>query len=648
MGELVQKPLKKIIVVAGITGLNLSNYVREVVAAALERNPDSPLKKFKIINFEKNYLRELTKVDIIPIILDFAHLSRSAFLNRFKEALKLMCHNLKCDSEDGVKHVILITHISYITTSNELVPNPILPALLELAEEVKVIYLFDDWYDILRRLAERQEELKKILSPGHVNGRNIRKDDVYPIDPLLIMSWRAADVNILTFLTSSQELALDKGSKLSFVKPFEFYIFALKYPLDTHIRFFEMLASDLEDALSYTKAYVSHPISIFRRIRREDQPLKDVKGVCDVIEKTKKLLRDFFPKLILFEPTTIDELVLENVKRGHGRVFFAKLMQDEMSGKDETDYFKKLETCKSLVEEIEAALLGEEPKGSEGEEDKKLSMVIDCMNRWPFEDVEFYVNVINRGHPKVLYPSCDQKCKPLHDELGFLKYVNKRFRRALALDIMFEVLEHSYIAQEMLNQINSQIELRDYLYVEQSDILIVILPILYTINVTDHDGESALNMDFLIHMGGGVEAEIQRAKARAMGTVYLLIPTPLDKDTFDALQKNPSTNSVKGKAIITSSWIHQRTGERVDLNEIKEKCLEKYNSLEYSDASDCENKRSIIRIIYDEFNKEAVTAFGETHGKGPFTTAGGGTVVVTIASKEELERKFKYLIKLEG
>lgn len=604
-----EQQLDKLIIVTGTTGLNISNYVKRVIEE-LKKYRINGTDDFKTIDFEKDYLlsRE-SKVKEITLLLGFDHLAKPAFNNLFERAFNKLVEDISTEEK---KKVILLTHISYVRSGSEFIPNPLFLRFLSLSKSTKIVYLFDDWYDVLERLHKRMKYMSEKLTPGLINGMLLsenEKDEIYPLDPLVYLTWRLLDINLLNEYSALRSLGYD----------IEMYIFALKHPRETHVRFFDYLLNGDEKA--YIRAYVSHPISVFRRLRK-NEPLHKLPGVCNVIEKAKRLIIKNINNIILFEPTTIDEYVNMPASR------LRKILEEREP--ELADLAKLIGGCENAIDKTP-------------EDAKTLSIVVECEDRWPVPDPDFYLDAVCKDQKEACdsarYATCERGCEGV-DSKSHDVSISRRFVRELFINLMLGSVKDSYVLREMERQIVSQIVMRDFLYIEQSHVLIVLIPLFYKFRTLEMErGESnksgekqlsiSLPVDVVIHLGNGVMAEVQRALARAKVVINFLLPTPWDE------LYNIEGSVLKGSLVLK----HLEDLDSIDEKIIK--CLNKHGVLEYEDEPNCNHE--IIATIYERLSEEALEKLSQSASK-PFALFSSGTSIHVVKSKKDLITKLKTLI----
>ncbi len=367
--------LERLVLLSAISGTRVSD-IKEVTR---ELN-----KRIKVYEFEK-LLEEETK-SITYEIVSRLLISRDATVKLFKKVFEYII-------EDAGDEAAIITHLMYLSQGPQgegvtsFLVNPLLRLFTERAKEVNVIEYLEDYYHGLFELLRRVSR-EPLLH-------------MYTIDPYTYLHWRGVELNLLTILKMM-------GANT--------YIFAMKHPRETHKRFLEHVLGIRRRVL----AYMSHPIRALRKgVLYENEDVLD-------IENIKARLRGC-EGLILFEPTTIDELIYEKGKLS------LKITKERRW--PTVDILRKVGLSRILVD-----------------------------NAYPLRD-DYYVYPIDLTDKdfEKLYGPIIHTLYSLHDLelLNVEGEVGKLLSRAsLFADMSLKPL------------IKSQIEVRDFLYVEQSDLII--------------------------------------------------------------------------------------------------------------------------------------------------------------------------------
>jgi len=150
-----------------------------------------------------------------------------------------------------------------------------IPTLIHLPKPKLVLTLIDDIYDTLIRL-ERPNKVFEVRS----------QEETLVSVLLKLLTWREMEVR------EAQQIALSFGAV-------RHVLFSVKHPTKT----FEQLLKVPADRC----AYLSHPISV---VRREELSISNSSPLLEFIQKVASRLREE-ESLVLFEPTSIDEWLLE-------------------------------------------------------------------------------------------------------------------------------------------------------------------------------------------------------------------------------------------------------------------------------------------------------------------------------------------------
>ncbi len=274
--------LRKLVLLSGTAGVNI-DAVLALAREAVGRNPPPGAGRVGVEKFED--LLTSRMLAHITSILGYFIESRPSAIRHFHEALEALEARVE---EQEIDTLYLAVHLSYMTEGH-LIPNPVLPRLLDLADEVTVIYYVEDYYDALNRIRLHAMGLSEYLAS-------------FTLDPISYLEWRGLDFNLLGLLENIRNEV-------------ETIIFGVKHPRQTHVRLLQYAALPIVKARrAYHLAYFSHPITFFRevqtRLRGEGlhMALSELRGVR-ALEGFKNTLRSLVPSLVLFEPTTVDEII---------------------------------------------------------------------------------------------------------------------------------------------------------------------------------------------------------------------------------------------------------------------------------------------------------------------------------------------------
>lgn len=438
-------PLRKLVLLTGTSGVDIDSVLalaRDLAEAGVVPG------RVGVIKFE-DFITSRLLAHITSVLRYFIE-SRPSALAHFNEAYESLRGIVE---KEEYTILYLAAHLSYMVEGH-LIPNPVLGRILGLAREATVIYYVEDYYDALDRIRRRASELQDLLAS-------------FNLDPISYLEWRGLDHNLLGLLSSMHESV-------------ETIVFGIKHPRETHERLLVYAAYPrMEARRRFHLAYFSHPITYYRRVyahlkaSRGKARLSDLKGVRR-LEEIKEELRRRLPSLILFEPTTIDE-ILEDTP---------------------------LEAAKAAgcAESCPQDMAGGEPV---------VTPLVTSENRWPLprgvlhKDYSYAggrpLNVVG-GEFRALYgvdtleglreAFCPRQCSTTHSSCPGVEA--SRLRRLIDL----------------------QIRVRDYEYVAQSSLLIA-STIVYLAR------DKGVWRAFLVR-SQGMEAEIRRAQALGR-PVYLLV-----------------------------------------------------------------------------------------------------------------------------
>lgn len=539
--------LEKIVIIAGLPGVGvgrLLDYIKTefLPNAQLEGIASSDVA---VANFEHHLRRVYGMASIEKIALLLLSSSREMVLNKFRQALA------EVEGEAGDKRILIMgMHLSYFTRG-VIAPNPILPEILRMAPRVYILYLIEDYYDALRRIAEKM--MTRVL--GH-EGLYVEK---YTLDPLTYLIWRGAEFNILNMMLTGT------GGK---VKAF---IFGVKHRIETLLRMLRYLVAGER----FLHIYLSHPISIYRELRRLGGPslsFDEIPGV-DAIEALKDLLISAMKDVIFYEPTTIDELILTT----------------------------KADACTKM--------------GGPPARDESISSgfapdpVIGPHNRWPVVQSTLMND----------YPYTRGENRDLARD-SLLRELFGPLLRELRVEFCSQDL--SYLGDMLSQLIISQIEIRDYAYVEQSDATLVVIPLFYYL---EKNGEESADAVIYAHIAGGVDAEIRRAHALAKRVAILFIPVSIKRLT-DVLCSN-NDDCAKQVIDVIASQSLPPFKRRISL---KASCFEevaKSDAMHESLSIECREDYESLKSVFDEFALSLTRGMGAKRPLGPLSAADGSLII---------------------
>jgi len=261
---------KRVVVLTGVTGVDVGS-----IADYAKRQFDVETMKFE------EFVEEEFNAPVYHAI-ELLLINRRSAIEKFIEAFNKMTEAIKASNSEA----ILVTfHLTY-HRRRHIVPNPILPLLGRLPGLHTVIYYIEDYYHALTRLAQRAE---KGYTPGVARNQ--------ALDPVAILYWRAADQSMLTLLK---------------VEGVNVYIIANKHSREQHTRLLaDALGVEYGGVEKFRKVYISHPITKVRmKALAEGIPLPEHPDAKE-IEEFKETISRKCKDLILFSPTTIDELIVD-------------------------------------------------------------------------------------------------------------------------------------------------------------------------------------------------------------------------------------------------------------------------------------------------------------------------------------------------
>ena len=338
------------IILGGTTGVNI-----DPIRSFLENQLG--LKTFK---FEE-YLKEEWRSPA-PFLFQFMSLGRESMINILKRSTERVITDLK-EVEKAGKNSALALHFVYYRKGH-LIINPVLEEIIRKTNVKAILLFMEDYYHALYRILSRIKRRKPIFQQ---------------IDPLTYLYWRATEIGLILSLV---------------YKGISTYLLANKHDK----RIVKRLVEHVLGIHRYKLVYVGHHItSIREKAIKEHSPLNDM-DIVKEIQNFKDRLLTQVENLIVFDPTTIDELIYD--------------------------------------------------------EEEKIKTCIEEEDRWPFSsetihhDYHFPIDLIEEF--KHLYPT------ELMRSDNYLRLVKEAIER--------------------------QIEARDFLYINQSDVLVVYRPKLWGID----------------------------------------------------------------------------------------------------------------------------------------------------------------------
>ncbi len=270
--------LSRLVLLTGATGVD----VGAVLSFASKRFTGVATVKFE------EYVEEEFKAPIYHAV-ELLLVDRKRASEKFLRAARRLV-----DYVSSYEHALVAVHATY-HRRRHIVPNPALRTLVSAAEKTVVISYVEDYYHALYRLARRAMEGR---TPSIARGQ--------VLDPIGYLYWRAADHSIL-------EVCEEMGA--------EVMVYANKHSMEGHARLLAYaLGLEYRGVARFRKAYISHPITkVKQRAAREGTPLDQHPDVRD-IEEFKRRLEDACRDMIVFSPTTIDELIVDSEGRLKTRI----------------------------------------------------------------------------------------------------------------------------------------------------------------------------------------------------------------------------------------------------------------------------------------------------------------------------------------
>lgn len=476
---------EKVVIIAGTPGIGLKEIYNCVKNKRLNISDPACVYHFEDLLLEEYGSEDRCK-DIEQLIAMMLT-SRPAAISAFKRGVERVRERIH---DRGCEKAIVFAHLTYMSR-RMIAANPVISELLSLGREASIIYLVDDYFDALRAMA--LDASSRILGTKGCSGLPASP---YSIDPVLYLTWRAADSNILGIVDS-----IKPGTSI--------YTYGVKHPAREFVKLLERVLKTRREYLVDSKpvtAYVSHPITQVRSlyVAVGDRPVRDI-SLVQAIEAFKEALRRTEQDLVLFEPTTIDEIHYDKLKKVLEYVPKGDLGRSWPEAREELNVDKDYPVVHSLF--------------------------VDSWNRWPFSED----NLREYCSEHSIYPYSEGGSVSLLDPEMAVIYGDEHYH-----NIQVDILVHNLyldsprgegalkgmLASQLHDLIKAQIEERDYAYVSQSDHIIAVT----TAVVVDkeHSKETGLAEGVYIPLSTGMDAEIQRARALAKPISYYILPICID------------------------------------------------------------------------------------------------------------------------
>jgi hypothetical protein len=260
---------ERLVVLSGTSGTDVSR-----VLSFAEKELGVATAKFE------DYVEDAFRAPIYHVA-ELLLVSYTAAAEKFRRAYEAMVRNLS-----GAREAVIGAHLAYYRRSNVVI-SPLVESLIRLTSrgaKVAVIDYVDDFYHILYRLAERV-----------TRGRTPEVTGFQVLDPAGLLYWRSTHHSIVQLLS---------------LHGVETVVYASKHSGAGHARLIaKLLGRRTEDGKRYETVYVSHPITRVReKAAKEGVPLSRHPDALD-IEEFKKMLEERCPHIVVYSPTTIDELI---------------------------------------------------------------------------------------------------------------------------------------------------------------------------------------------------------------------------------------------------------------------------------------------------------------------------------------------------
>ena len=493
---------KKMILLVGTTGIGFTE-ILDHVKKALGQEYSGCIAKFE------DYLKLSGLCYNIADLVTLLQFTGQEAEEAFNEAVDRLANSMK---EKGCRDIIVVAaHLTYMTGGEpSTIPNPALNLLMQLAEKTIIVHVVEDWYDAIKRIAERgRKRRKKSICKSESSGFNI--------EPEILLAWRQTDLNVVQTL-------------LKFTPTSGWFLLANKHSEETIIKFIKYLAYNYDPGsprpLDYVLAYISHPISDLRRYhhniraiirylaKHQDNTPKNIalpplglNPLILIIEGAKEFIKNNFwrfsyycnnkkTEIIFFEPTTIDELLYDN---------FIKTIKEGES-KEEYDF-----ESKSVPPPLFIPSLRWPWRYSLRE---KYS--------WWYEDWACKMeqaDILKKDLAFTFKADIGNLINALKSELEETpdKGAEKGSDSCEGEDCLLKSILYIYNSR-IKSIIRSQIEMRDFIYVNQSDLLIAIIPAII------YQTSKSRELQVLLIESGGVTNEVLRAFSLGKQITVLIVP----------------------------------------------------------------------------------------------------------------------------
>ncbi|WP_148706437.1 hypothetical protein [Aeropyrum camini] len=451
-----ERPLERLVILSGVTGTEISSLLS---AAEGEQDVYRALGCGRCVFKFEELVEDLAlgPCGDISQLVKLLQVSRPSARGAFRRALDSLRERVE---RAGCRVAVVSMHLSYLSRDVPT-PNPVLGDVVGLAREVIVVHVSEDWYDLLDAIAERLH--KGGCAPQY---------SPYSFNPLTLLYWRGIDMSVAEMLRD-------------FFPNVESMIYAVKHPRETTVR----LLRSLLGLGVYEMVYVSHPItrvrSLYLRLKERgvDRPLGSL-PLVKAMEGFKRAYMESRPDTILFDPTTIDEKILD------------------------------------LDREVYKAICG----GEASLEGRPVYSFIHVnhSNRWPTPP----------DSPKAEAG----RYKHLRGSLNLVPAIGK-LAGSEEVELLNDVCRggslwagYTPLARRVEEVVDSHIEIRDYKYVEQSKYLIVLMPTLYS---TEEAGGEGYRLRAWSVESQGVYNEVARAQALAKPVYVYILPISLEAAAAD-------------------------------------------------------------------------------------------------------------------
>lgn len=283
--------LRDVIIVMGQSGLKVDDCIRRIIGneSGLSHFSFKPHLEFALEEEGKSRAKSLhqEKREIEPprfSLVDYLSSPPRTMQGIWRSAFSHLSDELQRTHpvpKEGQKIIVSLHGCHYNQTTREYLFPTDLEMLSSLKARTKaVVTLIDDCFDIYVRLAQEGQMYHKYIHKEGVTQLDAAAKAMASLNE--IVSWREHEIAFSRLIANWFRA--------------EFYVLAVKHPIEIGRRLFKMDSSQLQIR------YMAHPISTVRKADGEDE----LKYKADLILAYEQEVENN-PRLVLFLPDTIDE-----------------------------------------------------------------------------------------------------------------------------------------------------------------------------------------------------------------------------------------------------------------------------------------------------------------------------------------------------